>query len=51
MQPEIQKILSSREELFKSQIDFIYEFEKILQPLVNLNLFTLKSFESQEGEH
>jgi len=50
MQPDIKRILSSREELFKSQIEFIYEFEKILQPLENLNLFTLESLD-QEGAH
>lgn len=51
MQPDIKRILSSREELFSSQIEFIYEFEKILQPLDNMNLFTLESIENQEGGH
>lgn len=42
MQPEIKEILNSREEMFKSQVEFIYEFEKALQPYVNKNLFTLE---------
>lgn len=49
MQPDIKRILSSREELFNSQIEFIYEFEEILQPLENLNLLTLESLDNYEG--
>jgi len=50
LQPDVQKILNSREELFKSQIEFIYEFENLLQPLVNVNLLTLEVLESQDGK-
>ena len=45
MQPDIKEILNSREEMFKSQVEFIYEFEKALQPYVNKNLFTLETEE------
>ncbi|MFO7846794.1 MAG: ATP-binding protein [Balneolaceae bacterium] len=46
MQPDIRKLLNSREELFKSQVEFVYAFEEILQPLENKNLFTLENFDN-----
>ena len=46
MQPEVKRILNNREELFKNQVDFIYEFEKMLQPLVNKNLIDLQNEEN-----
>jgi len=42
-QPEIQTILSSRKESFINLSDFIYEFEKLLQPHVGKNLITLET--------
>lgn len=42
-QPEIQNILNSRKESFINLSEFVYEFEKLLQPYVGKNLITLET--------
>jgi len=53
-QPEIQNILNSRKESFINLSDFVYEFEKLLQPYVGKNLITLEmttnNVDNNEGQ-
>lgn len=42
-QPEIQSILNSRKESFINLCDFVYSFEKLLQPCVGKNIITLET--------
>jgi hypothetical protein len=49
-QPEVQAILNQRKDLFVDMIEFIYLYESMLQPYVNMNLITLESGDDINGE-
>lgn len=49
-QPEVQAILNQRKDLFVDMIEFIYLYESMLQPYVNMNLITLESGNDINGE-
>lgn len=50
-QPEVQAILSQRKDLFVDMVEFIYQYESMLQPFVNMNLITLESEDEYDVEN